>query len=100
MISVSGLKVFPNEVEEVVGSHPGVLEVGAIGVPDERSGEAVKVVIVRRDPNLTAEQVIAHCRARLTAYKVPRHVEFRPELPKSNVGKILRRMLKQGTLAA
>ncbi|MFU2489828.1 long-chain-fatty-acid--CoA ligase [Thauera sp. WH-1] len=94
MILVSGFNVYPNEVEDVVASHPGVLEVAAIGVPDERSGEAVKVFVVRKDPALTAEALIAHCRESLTAYKVPHHVEFRDELPKSNVGKILRRELR------
>ena len=71
-----------------------MLEVAAVGVPDEKSGEAVKIVLVRKDPNLTAEAVIEYCRQNLTAYKVPRHVEFRAELPKSNVGKILRRLLR------
>ena len=96
MILVSGFNVYPNEVEDVVASHPGVLEVAAIGVPDEHSGEAVKVFVVRKDPGLTAEALIAHCRESLTAYKVPHHVEFRAELPKSNVGKILRRELRDG----
>ena len=95
MILVSGFNVYPNEVEDVVASHPGVLEVAAIGVPDERSGEAVKVFVVRKDPALTAEALIAHCRENLTGYKVPHHVEFRDELPKSNVGKILRRELRE-----
>ncbi|HEY5613608.1 MAG TPA: AMP-binding protein [Lysobacter sp.] len=95
MIVVSGFKVFPNEVEDVVAMHPGVLEVGAIGVPDERSGEAVKVVVVRKDPALTEAELLAHCRQHLTAYKLPRIIEFRSEpLPKSNIGKILRRMLR------
>lgn len=94
MIIVSGFNVYPNEVEEVVASHPGVLEVGVVGVPDERSGEAVKVVVVRRDPELTAEALLDHCRRNLTGYKVPRQVEFRSELPKTNVGKVLRRALK------
>ncbi|WEN41701.1 Long-chain-fatty-acid--CoA ligase [Thauera sp. GDN1] len=95
MILVSGFNVYPNEVEDVVASHPGVLEVAAIGVPDERSGEAVKIFVVRKDPALTAEVLIAHCRENLTGYKVPHHVEFRDELPKSNVGKILRRELRE-----
>lgn len=95
MILVSGFNVYPNEVEDVVAMHPGVLEVAAVGVPDERTGEAVKVFIVKRDPALTAEAVIAHCRENLTAYKVPHQVEFRTELPKTNVGKILRRALKE-----
>jgi long-chain acyl-CoA synthetase len=94
MILVSGFNVYPNEVEDVVAGHPGVLEVAAIGVPDERSGEAVKVFVVRKDPDLTAEALIAFCRENLTGYKVPHHVEFRDELPKSNVGKILRRELR------
>ena len=94
MILVSGFNVYPNEVEDVVAMMPGVLEVAAVGVPDEKSGEAVKVVIVRRDPALTAEQVKAFCRENLTGYKQPRVVEFRTELPKSNVGKILRRELR------
>jgi long-chain acyl-CoA synthetase len=94
MILVSGFNVYPNEVEDVIAMMPGVLEVAAVGVPDEKSGEAVKVVIVRRDPRLTAEQVKAFCRGNLTGYKQPRVVEFRTELPKSNVGKILRRELR------
>ncbi|HEX7676112.1 MAG TPA: AMP-binding protein [Bdellovibrio sp.] len=94
MILVSGFNVYPNEVEEAIASHPGVLEVAAIGVPDQHSGEIVKVVIVKRDPNLTAEEVIAHAKKSLTNYKVPRLVEFRTELPKTNVGKILRRALR------
>ena len=95
MILVSGFNVYPNEVEDIVANHPGVLEVAAIGVPDERSGEAVKVFVVRKDPALTAEALIAHCRENLTGYKVPHHVEFHDELPKSNVGKILRRELRE-----
>lgn len=94
MILVSGFNVYPNEVEDVVASHPGVLEVAALGVPDEHSGEAVKIFVVRKDPKLTTEALIAHCRAELTGYKVPRFVEFRESLPKSNVGKILRRALR------
>lgn len=94
MILVSGFNVYPNEVEDVIAMMPGVLEVAAIGVPDEKSGEAVKVVIVRKDPSLTAEQVKAHAREHLTGYKHPRIVEFRTELPKTNVGKILRRELR------
>ncbi len=94
MILVSGFNVYPNEIEDVIAMMPGVLEVAAIGVPDERSGEAVKVVIVKKDPTLTAEQVKAHARENLTGYKLPRHVEFRDELPKTNVGKILRRELR------
>ena len=100
MILVSGFNVYPNEVEDVVASHPGVLEVAALGVPDERSGEAVKIFVVRKDPALTEQALIAHCRENLTGYKVPHHVEFRDELPKSNVGKILRRALRDGGPAA
>ncbi len=100
MILVSGFNVYPNEVEDVVASHPGVLEVAALGVPDEHSGEAVKIFVVRKDPKLTAEALIAHCREGLTGYKVPRFVEFRDELPKSNVGKILRRVLRDSSTAA
>jgi long-chain acyl-CoA synthetase len=94
IILVSGFNVYPNEVESVVAAHPGVLECGAVAVSDERSGEAVKVVIVRKDPNLTRESVIEHCRTSLTSYKVPRHVEFRDALPKTPIGKILRRELR------
>jgi long-chain acyl-CoA synthetase len=94
MILVSGFNVYPNEVEDVIAMMPGVLEVAAVGVPDEKSGEAVKVVIVKKDPNLTAEQVKAHARENLTGYKQPKYVEFRTELPKTNVGKILRRELR------
>jgi long-chain acyl-CoA synthetase len=94
MILVSGFNVYPNEVEEAVASHPGVLEVAAIGVPDEHSGEIVKVVVVKKDPNLTPEEIIAHARKTITGYKVPKLVEFRSELPKTNVGKILRRALR------
>jgi long-chain acyl-CoA synthetase len=95
MILVSGFNVYPNEVEDVIAMLPGVLEVGAVGVPDEKSGEAVKVVIVRKDPKLTAEDVKAHARENLTGYKQPKYVEFRTELPKTNVGKILRRELRE-----
>ena len=94
MILVSGFNVYPNEVEDVVALMPEVLEVAAVGVPDEKSGEAVKVVIVRKDPELTAEKVKAFCKEQLTGYKLPKFVEFRTELPKSNVGKILRRELR------
>ena len=100
MILVSGFNVYPNEVEDVIAQMPGVLEVAAVGVPDEKSGEAVKVVIVRKDPALTAEDVKAHCRTNLTGYKQPRFVEFRTELPKSNVGKILRRELRESAAVA
>ena len=94
MILVSGFNVYPNEIEDVIATHPGVLEVAAIGVPDDKSGEAVKVVIVKKDQNLTADAIREHCREQLTGYKMPRFVEFRTELPKSNVGKILRRELR------
>ena len=94
MILVSGFNVYPNEIEDVIAMMPGVLEVAAVGVPDERSGEAVKLVIVKKDPALTVEQVKAHARENLTGYKQPRYVEFRDELPKTNVGKILRRALR------
>ena len=96
MIIVSGFNVYPNEIEDVVALHPGVLEVGAVGVPDEHSGEAPKIVVVKKDPALTSEALIEHCRGQLTGYKVPRHVEFRDELPKTNVGKVLRRELREG----
>ena len=93
MILVSGFNVYPNEVEDVIMMHPGVLEVAVIAAPDERSGEAVKAVVVRKDPALTAEELIAHCQKHLTGYKVPKIVDFRTEpLPKTNVGKILRRL--------
>ena len=94
MILVSGFNVYPNEIEEVLMKHLGVLEVAAVGVDDEHSGEVVKVVIVRRDPKLTEKDVRDFSKTQLTSYKVPKHVEFRTELPKNNVGKILRRMLR------
>ena len=94
MILVSGFNVYPNEIEDVVAMMPGVLEVAAIGVPDDKSGEAVKVFIVRKDAALTADQVKAFCRENLTGYKLPRYIEFRDSLPKSNVGKILRKELR------
>ncbi|GAP66443.1 AMP-dependent synthetase and ligase [Mizugakiibacter sediminis] len=101
MIVVSGFKVFPNEVEDVLALHPGVLEAAAIGVPDARSGEAVKAIIVPKDPALTEADILEHCRRQLTAYKVPRIVEFRREpLPKTNIGKILRRALREDAKAA
>jgi long-chain acyl-CoA synthetase len=95
MIIVSGFKVFPNEIEDVVSLHPGVQEVGAIGLADAVCGEVVKIVVVKRDPNLSVEELIAHCRKHLTGYKIPRHVEFRQELAKTNIGKILRRALRE-----
>lgn len=94
MILVSGFNVYPNEVEDAAALHPGVREVAAVGVPDERSGEVVKLYVIRKDPTLDAETLIAHCRTQLTGYKVPRQVEFRDDLPRTNVGKILRRELK------
>jgi long-chain acyl-CoA synthetase len=94
MILVSGFNVYPNEVEEVASACPGVLECAAIGVPDEKTGETVKLVVVRKDPALTAEQIMAYCRENMTAYKQPRVIEFRDELPKTPVGKILRRELR------
>lgn len=94
MINMSGFNVYPNEIEDVIASHPDVLEVAAIGVPDEKSGEAVKVFIVSRSGNLTVKEVREWCKKRLTAYKVPRYFEFRDELPKTNVGKVLRRQLR------
>lgn len=94
MILVSGFNVYPNEVEDVIAMHPKVLEAAAVGVNDEKSGEVVKVFIVRKDKSLTAAEIIEHCKENLTGYKVPRHVEFRDELPKTNVGKILRRELR------
>ena len=97
MILVSGFNVYPNEVEEAVASHPGVMFVAAIGVPDEHSGEAVKIFVVRKDPQLNERMLIEHCKRQLTGYKVPRHVEFRDDLPRTNVGKILRRALKEET---
>jgi len=101
MIIVSGLKVFPNEIEDVLALHPGVLEAAAIGVPDARSGEAVKIVVVRKDPALGADELLAHCRQHLTGYKVPKIVEFRSEpLPKTNIGKILRRALRDAPARA
>lgn len=101
MIVVSGFKVFPNEIEDVLALHPGVLEAAALGVPDERSGEAVRAIVVPRDPNLTESDLLAHCRQHLTGYKVPRIIEFRSEpLPKSNIGKILRRELRDAPVAA
>ena len=94
MILVSGFNVYPNEIEAVVVMHPGVLECAAVGVPDAKSGEAVKLFVVKKDEALTAEDVLKHCREHLTGYKCPRDVEFRKELPKTNVGKILRRELR------
>ncbi|MBA4796106.1 MAG: long-chain fatty acid--CoA ligase [Rhizobiales bacterium] len=96
MILVSGFNVYPNEIEEVAVMHAGVLECAAVGVPDEHSGEAVKLFVVKKDENLTIDELKAHCAANLTNYKRPRYIEFRTELPKTNVGKILRRELRDG----
>jgi long-chain acyl-CoA synthetase len=95
MILVSGFNVFPNEIEDVIAEHPKVLEVAALGVPDEKSTEAVKVFVVKKDQSLTAEELKAFCHENLTGYKIPKHYEFRDELPKSNVGKIIRRHLRE-----
>jgi long-chain acyl-CoA synthetase len=100
MILVSGFNVYPNEVEEVIASCPGVLECAVIGVDDARSGEAVKAFVVKKDPNVTAEDIVKFCHTQLTNYKVPRHIEFRASLPKTNVGKILRRELRDENKAA
>jgi long-chain acyl-CoA synthetase len=94
MILVSGFNVYPNEIEAVFALHPGVLEAACIGVPDAKSGEAVKVFVVKKDPGLTVEALREHCKQNLTGYKVPKLIEFRDSLPKSNVGKILRRELR------
>jgi long-chain acyl-CoA synthetase len=94
MILVSGFNVYPNEIEDVAAMHPGVLECAAIGVPDEKSGEAPKLFVVKKDPSLTAEALQKHLRENLTAYKAPKYIEFRTDLPKTNVGKILRRELR------
>jgi len=100
MILVSGFNVYPNEIEEVIASHPGVLECAVIGVQDAKSGEAVKAFIVKKDPNLTPEEIIKFCGTQLTGYKVPKQIEFRADLPKTNVGKILRRELRDEKKAA
>jgi long-chain acyl-CoA synthetase len=100
MILVSGFNVYPNEIEQVVAMHPGVLEVAAIGVPDEHSGEVPKIFVVKRDPSLTEQDLLEHCKKELTGYKRPKYVEFRSDLPKTNVGKILRRALREEKKAA
>jgi long-chain acyl-CoA synthetase len=100
MIIVSGFNVYPNEVEEIIASHPGVREVAVIGVPSEKTGEMVKAFVVKKDPKLTAEDLINYCRGQLTAYKVPKQIEFRDHLPKSNVGKVLRRALRDEATVA
>jgi long-chain acyl-CoA synthetase len=94
MILVSGFNVYPNEIEGVAAMHPGVLECAAVGVPDKKSGEAVKLFVVKKDERVTEAEVLEHCREHLTGYKVPSQIEFRKELPKTNVGKILRRELR------
>ncbi len=99
MILVSGFNVYPNEVEEVIAGHPGVLEVAVIGLPDTHSGEAVAAYVVKKDPNVTEADIIKHCREGLTGYKVPRTVTFRDSLPKTNVGKVLRRVLRDEVTA-
>lgn len=98
MILVSGFNVYPNEIEDVVAMHPQVLEVAAIGIPSELTGEQVKIFVVRKEDSLTEAALRTHCRKHLTAYKVPKLIEFRTELPKSNVGKILRRVLRDEAL--
>ncbi|MCL5693663.1 long-chain-fatty-acid--CoA ligase, partial [Neisseria meningitidis] len=97
LVVVSGFNVYPNEIVEVIAHHGKVMEVACIGVPAEKTGEALKVFVVKKDPSLTKEELIAFCRTELTACKVPKNIEFRDELPKSNVGKILRRELRQST---
>ncbi len=99
MILVSGFNVYPNELEDVICSHPKVLEAAAIGVPDEKSGEVVKIFVVKKDDTLTQEELMKFCRDNLTSYKVPKSIEFRKELPKTNVGKILRKDLRAEVLA-
>jgi len=94
MILVSGFNVYPNELEGVIAAHPGVLECAVVGVPDEHSGEAVKAFVVRKDPGLTEAALMEYCKTQFTAYKKPKYIEFRDELPKTNVGKILRRALR------
>jgi long-chain acyl-CoA synthetase len=95
MLLVSGFNVYPNEIESVVAMHPGVLECAVIGVPDDHSGEVPKLFVVKRDSSLTEDEVRRHCEANLTGYKRPKYIEFRGELPKTNVGKILRRALRE-----
>jgi acyl-CoA synthetase (AMP-forming)/AMP-acid ligase II len=99
MILVSGFNVFPNELENVISLCPGVVECAAVGVPDEKQGEAIKVFVVRRDPTLTEDAVLQYCHSQLTGYKRPKHIEFRESLPKTNVGKILRRELRTAAVA-
>jgi long-chain acyl-CoA synthetase len=94
MVLVSGFNVYPNEIEDVVAQHPKVLEVACIGVPDANSGEAVKIFVVKKDPSLTEQELMDYCAQQLTGYKKPKHIAFRADLPKTNVGKILRRELR------
>jgi long-chain acyl-CoA synthetase len=94
MILVSGFNVFPNELENVISLCPGVVECAAIGIPDEKQGEAIKVFVVKNEPTLSEDDVAKFCRQNLTGYKVPKYIEFRDDLPKTNVGKILRRELR------
>jgi long-chain acyl-CoA synthetase len=94
MILVSGFNVYPNEIEQVVSLHPRVLECAAVGVPDDRSGETVKLFVVKRDASLSEDEISRYCRDNFAAYKCPKYIEFRDDLPKSNVGKILRRELR------
>ncbi|HRH04292.1 MAG TPA: AMP-binding protein, partial [Burkholderiaceae bacterium] len=96
MIIVSGFNVFPNELEQTVSLCPGVLECAVIGVPDEKTGEAIKLFVIKKDPNLTEEDVKAYCKQHLTGYKTPKYIVFRDDFPKTNVGKILRRELRAG----
>ena len=95
MIVVSGFNVYPNELEDVVSKHPGVLECAAVGLPDSKNGEVIKMFVVRKDLALTEAELKDFCRTQLTGYKVPRHIEFRDDLPKTNVGKVLRRELRE-----
>ena len=97
MILVSGFNVYPNEIEDVVTQHPAIVEAAAVGIPDEKSGEIVKLFVVSSDANVDSKAVINYCRENLTGYKVPKLVEFRDELPKTNVGKILRRELRDAS---
>jgi len=99
VIVVSGFKAYPTEIEDVAMLHPGVKDAGAVGVPDARSGEAVALYVVKKDPGLTAEALLEHCGKHLTGYKLPRRIEFREQLPKTVVGKILRRRLKEEAMA-
>jgi long-chain acyl-CoA synthetase len=94
VVLVSGFNVYPNEIEEVVAAHPGVMECACVGVPDEHTGETVKLFVVRKDPALTEDQLFAYCKEQFTGYKRPKYIEFREQLPKTDVGKILRRMLR------